>query len=331
MLKKKSLMARYANSYETKENASAGVKSSVMSFKRTGKEVEFYKPVEGRNRINIIPYKIKTKNHPLVKQGILAVGDYDYIMDVHVHKNIGASESSVVCLKNTFGKPCPICDFANTLKKQGKDDEAKAFKANRRAFYNVQDCKNPDTLKVFEVSHYLFEKELIDEARDGGDDENFVDFADIENGKEIKFKCTKVSKGGFEFNEFKSFSFEDRENELSEELVDEAVSFDEALNVLSYEEIEKLLFNDTCDDKEEKDVEDEPEEIEEPKPKKVKPKVEDDDEEEVEVSTKKVEKKTESKGKCPFGHKFGTDCEEYEDDCSECEIWDKCSNASLQM
>lgn len=379
--KKGGLAKRYQASYESK--GSSGGKAGVMNWKKIDGEVNFFSPQEGRNRINIIPYTIKTKNHPLVKKGEFEVGDKDYVMDVFVHRGVGPSEASVLCLKQTYGKPCPICEQSALLRKQGKEDEAGALKASRRVFYNVQDLKNPDTLKVFEASHYLFEKELIDEARDD-DEGGFIDFADEETGKEIKFRCSKTSKGGFEFNEFKSFSFEDRDDNIPDELLESAISFDEIMNVPTYEEAEKILYgrDDDEEDEQQEDEEDEApakkkpakkavvedddeeeqdadeDEEEEPAPKKKPakkpaPVEEDDDEEEDEPAPKpakkakapaveededdeseedeapaKPAKKADCKGdcgKCPFGHKFGVDTDNF-DDCDDCDVWDKCIN-----
>ena len=375
--KKGSLAKRYQASYESK--GSSGGKSGVMDYKKVDREIEFFSPQEGRNRINIIPYVIKTKNHPLVKKGEFEIGDKDYVMDIYVHRGVGPSEASVLCLKNTYGKPCPICEQSALLKKQGKEDEAGALKASRRVFYNIQDLKNPEKLKIFEASHYLFEKELIDEARDD-EEGGFVDFADEEKGKEIKFRCSKTSKGGFEFNEFKSFSFEERDENIPDELLESAISFDEIMNVPTYEEAEKILYgqddededdksvkksksNQDEDDEDEKsakskkkvdDEQDEDDEVETPKKKSVKKIIddeddedEDDDEEDEDDEEKKPQPKKSSKksksepdeddevetpkkkscdsdcSKCPFGHKFGVDTDEY-DDCDDCDVWDKC-------
>lgn len=369
--KKGKLAKRYQASYESK--GSMGGKVGVMDWKKVDGEVQFFSPVEGRNRINIIPYVIKSKNHPLVKKGEFEIGDKDYVMDVYVHRGVGPSEASVLCLKNTYGKPCPICEQSQVLRKQGKEEEAGALKASRRVFYNVQDLKNPDTLKVFEASHYLFEKELIDEARDD-DEGGFVDFADEETGKEIKFRCSKVTKGKLEFNEFKSFSFEDRDENIPDELLENAISFDEILRVPTYDEVEKILYGrDDDDDEEDDDDEDETatktakkklvvneddeeveEEVEKPASKKsvkknrddddednevpakpatkskaVEDNDDDDDDDEDETPAKKPSKKEKDCGgdcsKCPFGHKFGEDTDEF-DDCDDCDVWDKCIN-----
>ena len=341
--KKSSLNKRYQTSYETKSSG-APSKAGVMNYRKLEQDVSFYSATEGRNRINIIPYEIKTKNHPLVKRGEFEIGDKDYVMDVFVHRGIGPSEASVICLKQTYGKPCPVCEQQALLKKQGKEDEAAALKASRRVFYNVEDLKEPGKLKVFETSHFLFEKELIDEARDD-EDGGFVDFADEEDGKEIKFRCSKVKKGNFEFNEFKSFSFEDRDEPISDDLLESAISFDEIMNVPTYEEAQKILFGDDEDDDTDEDdepvkkpakkhhveeddedeIEDEPVKKTTHKPSKKEPEPEiEDDEDDDEVEEKPSKKSCKGNcGECPFGHTFGKDADEY-DDCDECDKWDKC-------
>lgn len=343
--KKSTMMKRYQQSYETKDSG-AGSKKGAMNWKKVEGDISFFSPVEGRNRINIIPYTIKTKNHPLVKRGEFEIGDKDYVMDIFVHRGIGPAEASVLCLKNTYGKPCPICEQMAVLNKQGKEEESKALKAQRRVFYNIQDLRDEGKVKVFETSHYLFEKELIDEARDD-EDGGFIDFADEDEGKEIKFRASEVSFAGHKYKEFKSFSFEDREEPLSKEVLKQAISFDEIMEIPTYEEVEKIFYGvDEEDEKSEKksktvendDEENEDDEVskksskeqdededeDEEKPiKKSKP-VDDDEEDEKPEETEKSCNK--NCGECPFGHKFGKDTDEF-DDCDDCDVWDKCVKA----
>ena len=357
--KKSGLAKRYQASYDNQ--GSFGNKAGVMNWKKVDGEVEFFSPKEGRNRINIIPYTIKTKNHPLVKKGEFEIGEKDYVMDIFTHRGIGPSEATVLCLKETYGKPCPICEQSALLRKQGKEKEAGDLKPSRRVFYNIQDMKEPDKLKVFETSHYLFEKELIDEARDD-EEGGFVDFADPIDGKEIKFRASDVQKGNIKYKEFKSFQFIDRDDPIPDELLESAISFDEIMNVPTYEEVEKILFGQDDDDGDEdeapakkskyededddedddrpakkssKKYDDEDEDDdEEPEPKKFKPAKNRDDEEseDEEDEPKKPAKKVEedepeppkkSCGKCPFDHCFGKDDDKY-DDCDNCDVWDKC-------
>jgi len=368
--KKGGLAKRYASSYEKKDGVSTS-KGGVINYRNYNGDITFFNPAEGKHRINIVPYIIKSKNHPLVKKGEAEIGEMDYVLDFYVHRGVGPAEKSILCLKNTFGKPCPICEHSASLRKAGKEKEANALKPSHRVVYNIEDLKEPGKIKVFETSHYLFEKELIEEARD---DENggFVDFADPEEGKEIKFRASKATKNKIEFTEFKSFSFEDRDEELDSDLVESAISFDELLNVPTYEEVEKVLYGDDDsedeDDEEKpskkskpKDDEDDEDEDDDEKPsKKSEPEDDDEDEdneEEEEKPAKKSSKKSDDEDddekpskksepedddkdeeqekpakkskcdSCPFGHKFGKDCDEF-GDCDDCDIWDKCVKAS---
>ena len=341
--KKGGFAKRYQASYESKDSG-APAKAGVMNWKKVDGDVNFFSPIEGKNRINIIPYTIKTKNHPLVKRGEFEVGDQDYVMDVFTHRGVGPSEATVICLKSTFGKPCPICEQSALLRKQGKEKEASELKPSRRVFYNIQDMKEPDKLKVFEASHYLFEKELIDEARDD-EEGGFVDFADPIDGKEIKFRASDVQKGSIKYKEFKSFSFEDRDDPIPDELLESAISFDEIMNVPTYEEVEKILFGQDDDDEEDEapakkskhEDDDSDDEDDDDRPAKKSSKKYDEEEDEpeekpVKKPAKKVEEEDDddepeppkkSCGKCPFGHCFGKDDDKY-DDCDDCDVWDKC-------
>lgn len=267
-----SLVRRQKISYSTKDQGSGG--SRVLNLKDIGNDVQFFQPSDGRNAINIIPFIIKSKNHPLVKQGQMQIGELDYCLDIWTHRNVGPSESSVVCLKKTYGKACPICEEAEKLRKAGKKDEASALFSKRRVFYNIEDVrKKPGEIQIFEVSYHLFEKELLIEARnveednEDGENENTISFADPEIGSIIKFRCMKVKQGGYEFNEFKSFAFAEREEPIDDDLLATAVSFDEHLNVLTYEQVQAILFG--ADEDDEETDEDDDEEEERPSRKKV--------------------------------------------------------------
>ena len=342
--KKKGGMAkRYARSYEKKDTFGTS-KGGAINYRAYDGEITFFNPSEGKNRINIVPYQIKSKNHPLVKSGEAEIGEKDYVLDFYTHRGVGPSEKTVLCLKNTYGKPCPICEQSAKLRKEGKEKEANALKPSRRVIYNVEDLKEPGKIKVFETSHYLFEKELIEEARDD-EEGGFVDFADEEEGKEIKFRASKVQAKNMEYLEFKSFAFEDRDEPLDSELIESAISFDELLSVPTYEEVEKILYGDDEEDepakkpsKKSDEDDDEPakkpskkvvnnedDEDEEPAPKKSSKKSDEENEDDEDEPEEKPVKKDCSK--CPFGHKFGKDCDEYSE-CDDCDIWDKCVKAS---
>lgn len=290
MTKKKNggaLKNRLQKSYQDKDKGGAG--QPALDWKKVENEVVFFKVKEGKNRINIIPYRIKTKNHPLVKTGDAKVGDLDYLLDVFIHRGVGPSQTDVICPKRNFGKPCPICEQSEEYKTKGKKKESDQLKAKRTVFYNVQDVRNPDKgLQVFTVSHYLFERELIDEARSTSDDGDIIDFPDIEDGKVVVFRTAEANFEGREYFEFKSFQFLDREDSLDDSLIDEAISFDEIMKLPSYDEVTKILYGE--DEGETSDDDDD-----DPKPSKAKSKPKDDDDDDDDDEEPPVSKKGKKK------------------------------------
>jgi len=354
--KSNSLRDRLKKSYDTRERG-AGSRSSAMDWKKID-DIKFYKPKEGKNKINIIPYLIKTKNDPLVKTNDAKVGDESYMLDVYFHNNIGPTQAQVVCLKETYGKPCPICELRQQYYNEGKRDEAGALKPKRTCFYNIQDVKNdPDTLQVWNISHFLFEKELIEEAFFKGEDGEPVDFVDIDDGKTIVFRASDtdslINGKKVTFMEFKSFDFIERDEPIEESLIKKTVSFDELLIVHTYDELKKILYGEDEEDEEDEedneniedddeDIEDEDEDEEEDDEEEEDEEEEDDEEEVKPVkkrgrkpSVKKEETKKEKvkkdTNKCPNGHKFGKDNDKYEDDCDDCDIWAECKRENKKL
>lgn len=289
-------------------------------------DVKFYKPTsKGRNVIDIIPYIITTKHHP---QG-MPVGAEDYILDIHVHKNVGPQRDSFVCLNKTYNKPCPICEEMDRLFKDGKEEEAKAIKAKRRSIYNVIDVNNPDDgIQIFDTVHFFFEKELTDELNSVAGADEVPVFADLEDGLSIKFRATDEKFEQASFFKFKSFDFVEREEPYSEDILDESYPLDALIVMPTYEEVQAAFYGQNIEEDEEDEDEPEAPPVKKSKsaPKKRKEVVENDDEdqeEEDEAPKKRTRRdrpaRAEKKNKCPYGHVFGEDNLEHSE-CDECEV-----------
>lgn len=255
-----SLKNRYAESARTKDS---GGSNGPFSFPS---ETKFYKAKEARNRLIILSFPIKTKKHPLVAKGRWKVGDQDYVMDVWVHQRFGGGDQDFVCLKKNYNKPCPCCELAEEYRQAGKEEEYKAAKASRRVVYNVLDARSPEKgVMIFSTSHYLFEHELIEEAIASGVGGEPVDFAvdflrkdedgrvdlGVENGKVISFRGAMTKLGQNEYLEFKSFSFEARDESLPRDIQSEVISLDEALTVMSYDDMQSAVYGQDDDEEEE--------------------------------------------------------------------------------
>lgn len=354
--KKRGMRERYQKSYDSKD--AGGANTDVIDWGKVEDGVKFYKPKEGINKLIIVPYIIKTKNHPLVHAGDMEIGDMDYMMDLYVHRRVGPTEKDAICLKLNYGKACPLCDAAKEYRQKGDDESYKALKWSRRVYYNVLNARKMDAgLMVFSgVSHFLFEKEMIEEARGGAEGEEIIDFASVDDGCVVKFRGSMDSFGGNEFLRFKSFDFLDREEDLWDGIEEETVSFDEILILRDTKEMEKLLYDEDEGEPEEEEDEKrkkssksrkkkpEPEEEEDDEEKeerlsrkksssKKKRESEDEEEEdeEEEKSSKKSSGKKSGSGKkkktpCPHGHTFGDDCDTT-DECDNCDVWEECSEA----
>lgn len=336
---KNNLSNRFEKSFSTRN--SGGTRKGILDFSKVDGEVKFYKLKEGINKIDIVPYEVKTKNHPLVKSGDMKVGELDYVLDIWTHKSIGPTDTDVVCLKKNYGKPCPICEQASDYQKAGKKEEMDALKAKRRVFYNIIDVSKPDEgLQILEQSHFLFEKELVEAARA---EEELAQFFDPDNGVTVKFRGSVGSFMGKATIEPKNFAFVERKESIAK-LVKKAISFDDLLTVPTSDECFALMngVDEDEDDEDEAPVKskkkhDDDEDDDVPVRNK-KPPVDDDDEDEAppRKSKRAADEDEEdapppkkAKGECPFGHQFGDDNDTTKD-CDKCpkDTWRACAKAA---
>lgn len=304
---------------------------------------KFYKTEKsGEGGIDIIPYYITSNKHPMVVSGKAKIGQPDYNLDFYIHKNIGAANTSVVCLKKTYGKPCPICEEMEIVKKaKGWDsDECKALNPSRRVIYNVFNAKvDGFTPLVFDVSHFLFEKEMIEKNKVLAQRQGltYLPFAEAVGGYTIFFRTTTEKKGGFETTIFKDFEFEKRTFDITKEMMDQAIDFSALLIVKSYEELKALFYGGS-------DEEVIVEEISHRNPSReeVRTRIIPPSEEPVHttpVESQQVRRNletsirqnplVESQGSsftCPSGYMFGRDNDK-KNECDNCSIWDKCRAA----
>src|SRR5258708_36480063 len=70
----------------------------------------------GVKRVDLVPYTVG-KGNPFADPGMSYPERTFY-----VHQNVGVKDSSYVCLRETLGKRCPICDYR---KKLDSEEDAK--------------------------------------------------------------------------------------------------------------------------------------------------------------------------------------------------------------
>lgn len=232
---KEEMASRVQESYNSKDGS--GKYKSIFVKDAVG-NVPFWKCSEDEHFINIIPYIAGSQN-PNVKEGKLA-----YNLDIQVHRKVGVNEDSYICLARTFGRKCPICEEQTELRKQDDYDEkyVKSLNPTRRVIYNIEvldsDKEQKKGIQLFEVSHWLFEKELAELAKKpkGG---GFVLFSDPDDGKTVFFR----KKGNGPTNtEYKAFKFEDRTEPISDDILDAALCLDELIHIPTYEEVKNAFY-----------------------------------------------------------------------------------------
>ena len=250
-------------------------------------------PDKGDYIIDILPWRIGTKNHPSVVMGEKKVGDADYVLIYGRHWHEGLNNNSpILCLRVTYGLPCPECEAINHLDKKSPEYEAR--KARTRAVYNVLDHQDNKILKIFDISHFQFEKELTYNSKANSTDGIAFNFVHPEHGASVKFHFI----GSLEnMNPFKNFSWVQREA-ISRRVLSKVYSLDEFLYKPTYEEVEQAMRGMT-NYTESEDVEI------------------DDVSEESKPRGKQVKK--EDKITCPFENlTFGEDFESDDKKCNEC-------------
>lgn len=76
--------------------------------------VDSWRPKAGDNTIRLLP-------------GTWGLGVH-YAYDIFVHRNVGADDSTYLCLDKMLSKPCPVCDAAAEAKRARDDEDAKALR-----------------------------------------------------------------------------------------------------------------------------------------------------------------------------------------------------------
>lgn len=201
--------------------------------------IEFWRCSEGQHLADIIPFEagpdmpFGNDEHPITEEG-----DFDYVLDLFVHMNVGAMNKPFVCPYENFGLPCPICEFikANRLEKE----DWKKLVAKHRVIYLlwIHNSREEEKkgIQIFEASHF-FTQEKIEEIaklpRGGG----FENFSHPDTGKTLAW----TRKGsGQENTQYLGHRFVPRETPVPDRILDQSFPLDSIVNMHpEYDEIEK--------------------------------------------------------------------------------------------
>jgi len=318
-------------SARTKKRAQENKNKGAANTFKLPDGAEMYKPKKGTKSIDIIPYTVTIDNHPDAEKG-----EQWWERTYFVHFNIGPEEKPRICPK-TFGKPCPICEERKDLMRE--DDEANQdlideLKPKERVLYNIIDLSDQDKgVQLMDMSYFLFGKQLDEEIREG--DDEVADFAELKGGKTLKVRWAERSLGTNTFVDASRIDFKDRKD-YDDDILDDSFDLDNILIVRSYEELQAELHgteappeesNGKKEDKSDDDGDDDGDDDEEAKKKEEIKK--ERERRRAEKAAKAEKEKGDDKDKCPHGHKFGADTDDY-NECDDCDLWVECDDAKEQ-
>ena len=239
-------------------------KVSVIDISKLPEGHKTYDLKSGRseNVIDIIPFIVTQEWYKKLRTFSgeptgLEVGDYEYKLEIPIHRNVGPENAWIVCPQAAFGHKCPVCDDLYDLYRIDENDRTeeekkkiKAWTISWRNYYNIWDYeggKDEDDEPGFKLmlnqSYHLFEKYLLNSVNEWEAEEGeTMAFADPDDGKTLVFKGKLKSlgkgKNANEFVEAESVDFEKRDEPYDDKFIDEnCVSFDELVILLSYEAI----------------------------------------------------------------------------------------------
>lgn len=245
------MMAKYRTAAREKilRQASARQNQSNMGRCLTyskldkGTDVEFFKPTKSIHNLDIIGYLITDEQHPDNVDGDLPVGTIWPSRTYWVHSNIGTEGTSVICPARTWGERCPICEYANQLKRRGDStkEELDALRPKQRQLFNVIDRDNdPDKVMLMDMSYHLFGRQLDKELKDSEEDDVF-DFYLPKEGFTIRARFEKKSFNGREFYECDRIDFRERKP-YKDSIVDKTLPLDDLLNHIEYDKLNEIFL-----------------------------------------------------------------------------------------
>ena len=254
-------------------------------------------------RFDILGYDVTEKHSPFSH-----VGETSFERTYYQHANLGPDgKGRTICLKETFGERCPVCEFVATLSWDNEADKAvrTSMRAKERQLFNVYDVADGEKgVQVWDVSFHLFGKVLdaklaIADPEDGVDD--FCDLG-MEKGKTIKIGFNEKSNKTYKFYEAASIDFKNRTVDHTKT---EVVNLDKCIGHPTYDEVKAIMDGGTSPD------------------------ASGDDEgtTATPAAQKPVDKAqdTPSGVECPGGGTYGKDVDKYPE-CAKCPQWNDCDD-----
>jgi hypothetical protein len=288
----------------------------AVKYLKTDIDFKLWKPGQTKGEphiIDLIPYVVGKGQPPLAMEGKLKEGDDAFFLELEVHQNIGPGKIDLLCPAKNYGKPCPICEHIEDLINDGAEyDDYSDIATKRRCLYNVLVVTNEKTkakgVQIWEVSARFSQdkiKPLAKDARTGK--VTIYHHPDADTGKSISFEIA-----GDKYKTQQGHKFLDRNYDISDEILDQALPLDELLFLQSYDYIANTAFGDSGEAEKKEEVQEKKQEKEPDPPVRSR-------------LSRREEAKSATSNPCPNNMNFGHDIDKAEC-CKACEeaIYQKC-------
>lgn len=248
--------------------------------------VQRFREKEGEYTLAIVGYEAG-KGNPDADEGFLACRAKYY-----AHRGIGANMDTYLCPAQTYGKPCPVCEFRRNLalEKSWEDESVKALKSSERALWLLVDRNEEKKgLQVLDISHFGFGNLLLEKSvRKKKDAFHSHDSSD-EGGFDIEVAFKEEKKGGMTFVKATDIDFKERSEPLSDEIIGQVFDLYSCLVCPNFDELKAIFESGVGSDKEESS--DSERKQTPPAPKSAAPKSEDENEDDDEEGGEDEEEK----------------------------------------
>lgn len=333
---KADLVKRHQESIDRKDE---GRGSTIFIPEKIPEGVTLWKHQKAEHVMDIIPY-LAGPDHPKDPEGKLS-----YVVDLYVHRGVGAMNEQFVCPTYNFKKPCPMCEYItreNLTKEQWRKVRPVRYVAYLIWVHDTPE-EEAKGVQLLYCPHFFMEEKLDAQAKmpKGGAP---IAFAHPDTGKLVFFEIkTKGSYEDGEGNKRESLSWEghkliDREEPIPDEILDQSFPLDSIIKMHpSYPEIYQAFYGEEYKKGQEAPSLKEPEkklDKERPTPpteEDLSPPPPDErispEEEEPKPDPKTTEKTPSANGEieCPGGGEFGVDVEKLPE-CGPCKYWQECSD-----
>lgn len=296
------------------------IEKGGASYLKLPKGTKLFKPKEGVMLLDVVPITAGEGN-PMAEEGMT-----HWERSFWVHRNIGPNNERVICPAMTLKEKCPICEYRQKLRRDSdgddeSDKEQKALKPSHRQIVNVVNRKDPDSgVQLLDMSFHLFGSEILEAVNSAEEDEDFDTFFLAEGGKTLKVRFGTDHYAGNSFTRAERVDMKDRDEDLDDDLLEQAFDLDSLLIIQDYADLKKMFMSGGAEDEDEdkpskrkrsRDKDEDEEEEERPRGRK---KDKDEEEEEEEPRRSRRDKDEEEEEEEPRGRRSRKDKDEEEEE-----------------